>query len=57
MKNVIPVMQTAGRGAIVNVSSLGGITSGAADGASAAYSASKGPVRSLTKHASKILRG
>ncbi len=51
MKNVIPVMQTAGRGAIVNVSSLGGIISGAADGASAAYSASKGAVRSLTKHA------
>jgi len=51
MKNVIPVMQVAGAGSIVNVSSLGGIISGPADGGSAAYSASKGAVRSLTKHA------
>lgn len=57
MKNVIPVMQTAGRGSIVNVSSLGGIISGAADGASAAYSASKGAVRSLTKHAANYFAG
>ncbi|WP_109530074.1 SDR family NAD(P)-dependent oxidoreductase [Nocardia aurea] len=51
MKNVIPVMQAAGRGAIVNVSSLAAIISGPADGGGAAYSASKGAVRSLTKHA------
>ncbi|MHA6668103.1 SDR family NAD(P)-dependent oxidoreductase [Homoserinimonas sp. A447] len=52
MKNVIPVMQKAGRGSIVNVSSLGAIISGNADGGAAAYSASKGAVRSLTKHGS-----
>ena len=51
MKNVIPVMQTAGKGSIVNVSSLAAIISGAADGGGAAYSGSKGAVRSLTKHA------
>ena len=51
MKNVIPVMQKAGRGSIVNVSSLAAIISGPADGGGAAYSASKGAVRSLTKHA------
>lgn len=51
MKNVIPVMQAAGAGSIVNISSLAAIISGAADGGGAAYSASKGAVRSLTKHA------
>ena len=50
MKSVIPAMQAAGRGSIVNVSSIAGIVGGAADGGSAAYSASKGAVRSLTKH-------
>lgn len=50
MKNVIPVMQAAGAGSIVNISSLAAIISGAADGGGAAYSASKGAVRSLTKH-------
>ncbi|AUZ34456.1 short-chain dehydrogenase [Arthrobacter sp. PGP41] len=51
MKNVLPFMQTAGGGSIVNVSSLAAMISGAADGGGAAYSASKGAVRSLTKHA------
>jgi NAD(P)-dependent dehydrogenase (short-subunit alcohol dehydrogenase family) len=51
MKNVLPVMQAAGRGSIVNVSSLAAVISGSADGGGAAYSASKGAVRSLTKHA------
>jgi len=51
MKTVIPVMQESGHGAIVNVSSLAAIISGPADGGGAAYSASKGAVRSLTKHA------
>lgn len=51
MKNVLPVMQTAGRGSVVNVSSLAAMISGPADGGGAAYSASKGAVRSLTKHA------
>ncbi|MGN7251466.1 MULTISPECIES: SDR family NAD(P)-dependent oxidoreductase [unclassified Arthrobacter] len=53
MKNVLPIMQAAGRGSIVNVSSLAAITSGPADGCGAAYSASKGAVRSLTKHAAQ----
>ena len=53
MKNVIPVMQTAGGGSIVNVSSIAGIVGGAGDAGGAAYSASKGAVRSLTKHAAQ----
>lgn len=53
MKNVIPIMQKAGHGSIVNVSSLAAIISGPADGGGAAYSASKGAVRSLTKHAAQ----
>ncbi|WP_427135304.1 SDR family oxidoreductase [Pseudarthrobacter sp. S9] len=53
MKNVLPIMQKAGHGSIVNVSSLAAIISGPAVGGGAAYSASKGPVRSLTKHAAQ----
>lgn len=53
MKHVIPVMQSAGHGSIVNVSSIGGIVGGAADAGGAAYSASKGAVRSLSKHAAQ----
>ena len=40
---------------VVNVNSLAGIVSGDADNASAAYSASKGAGRSLTKHAAYYL--
>ena len=50
MKSVIPTMQAAGHGSIVNIASIGGIVGGFADGGGAAYSASKGAVRSLTKH-------
>jgi NAD(P)-dependent dehydrogenase (short-subunit alcohol dehydrogenase family) len=50
IKSVLPTMQAAGRGSIVNVSSIGGIVGGVSDGGGAAYSASKGAVRSLTKH-------
>lgn len=53
MKSVIPMMQAAGRGSIVNISSIAGIVGGASDGGSAAYAASKGAVRSLTKHAAQ----
>ena len=53
MKNVLPIMQKSGSGSIVNVSSLAAIISGPADGGGAAYSASKGAVRSLTKHAAQ----
>jgi NAD(P)-dependent dehydrogenase (short-subunit alcohol dehydrogenase family) len=53
MKSVIPIMQAAGHGSIVNISSIAGIVGGASDGGSAAYSASKGAVRSLTKHAAQ----
>ena len=48
MRYVIPVMQKAGRGSIVNFSSIWGI---AGAGGVAAYQASKGAVRTLTKSA------
>lgn len=53
MKSVIPVMQKNGKGAIVNTSSIAGIIGGISDAQGAAYSASKGAVRSLTKHAAQ----
>jgi len=53
MKNVIPHLQAEGSGSIVNVSSIAAFLGGAADGGGAAYSASKGAVRSLTKHAAQ----
>lgn len=46
----IPKMQENGGGSIINIASIGGLKSGNADGGDAAYSASKGSVRSLTKH-------
>ncbi|QKY69371.1 SDR family NAD(P)-dependent oxidoreductase [Lentibacillus sp. CBA3610] len=46
----IPKMKENGSGSIVNIASIGSLKSGAADGGDAAYSASKGSVRSLTKH-------
>ncbi|GAK39217.1 SDR family NAD(P)-dependent oxidoreductase [Paenibacillus shunpengii] len=53
MKAVIPHMQKNGKGSIVNTSSIAGIIGGIADAQGAAYSASKGAVRSLTKHAAQ----
>lgn len=53
MKAVIPHMQKIGGGSIVNTSSIAGIIGGIGDGHGAAYSASKGAVRSLTKHAAQ----
>jgi NAD(P)-dependent dehydrogenase (short-subunit alcohol dehydrogenase family) len=53
MKSVLPLMQANGSGSIVNVSSIAAIVGGSADGGGAAYSASKGAVRSLTKHAAQ----
>ncbi len=50
MKYAIPKMQENGSGSIVNISSIGALASGAADGEDAAYSASKGSVTSLTRH-------
>ncbi|WP_088104803.1 SDR family NAD(P)-dependent oxidoreductase [Halalkalibacter urbisdiaboli] len=50
MKTVIPYMQKMNKGSIVNCVSLAAIVGGADSGA-AAYSAAKGGVRSLTKHA------
>jgi NAD(P)-dependent dehydrogenase (short-subunit alcohol dehydrogenase family) len=57
MKAVIPHLQAAGGGSIVNCSSIAGIVGGAGDGHGAAYSASKGAVRSLTKHAAQWFAG
>ncbi|MEU4240770.1 glucose 1-dehydrogenase [Actinoplanes sp. NPDC026619] len=53
MKAVIPQMKARGGGSIVNCSSIAGIMGGAADGHGAACSASKGAVRSLSKHAAQ----
>jgi NAD(P)-dependent dehydrogenase (short-subunit alcohol dehydrogenase family) len=50
MKAVIPYMQQNGQSSIVNTSSIAAIIGGIADAQGAAYSASKGSVRSLTKH-------
>lgn len=50
IKYAIPKMQENGSGSIVNVSSIGALASGAADGGDVAYSASKGSVTSLTRH-------
>jgi NAD(P)-dependent dehydrogenase (short-subunit alcohol dehydrogenase family) len=49
MKFAIPVMQKAGGGAIVNISSISGITG--QRGIHVAYNASKGAIRTLTKAA------
>jgi NAD(P)-dependent dehydrogenase (short-subunit alcohol dehydrogenase family) len=49
MKFAIPAMKTAGGGAIVNVSSISGVTG--QRGIHVAYNASKGAVRTLTKAA------
>jgi NAD(P)-dependent dehydrogenase (short-subunit alcohol dehydrogenase family) len=48
IKHVIPAMRTAGGGSIINLSSIGGLVG---DPALAAYDASKGGVRLLTKSA------
>lgn len=48
---VVPYMEKAGSGSIVNIDSIGGLTSGDADGGDATYSASKGGTRALTKNA------
>jgi NAD(P)-dependent dehydrogenase (short-subunit alcohol dehydrogenase family) len=57
MKSVIPSMQATGGGSIVNISSIAGIIGGESDAGGAAYSASKGGVRSLTKHAAQWFAG
>jgi NAD(P)-dependent dehydrogenase (short-subunit alcohol dehydrogenase family) len=49
MKSVIPIMQQAGGGSIVNISSISGVTG--QRGLHVAYNASKGAVRTLTKAA------
>jgi NAD(P)-dependent dehydrogenase (short-subunit alcohol dehydrogenase family) len=49
MKHAIPVMRQAGGGAIVNISSISGVTG--QRGIHVAYNASKGAVRTLTKAA------
>lgn len=55
IQSVVPEFEKLGRGTVVNVNSLASIVSGDADGGSAAYSASKGAGRSLTKHAAYYL--
>ncbi len=50
IQKTVPKMRENGSGSIVNIASIGGLKSGAADGGDAAYSASKGSVRSLSRH-------
>ena len=52
IKHVVPVMKKAGKGSIVNISSLAGISG---LGGIGAYGASKGATRTLTKGAAKDL--
>lgn len=55
IQTVAPEFEKLGKGSVVNVNSLAGLVSGDADNGSAAYSASKGAARSLTKHAAYYL--
>ena len=55
IKHCAPIMKKCGGGSIINTSSIGAEVGGFGDGYSAAYSMSKGAVRSLTKHASQVL--
>lgn len=52
-----PEMEKAGGGSIVNIDSIGGLTSGDADGGDIAYSASKGGTRAMSKCAAFQLCG
>lgn len=52
-----PEMEKLGGGSIVNIDSIGGLTSGDADGGDVAYSASKGGTRAMTKCAAFQLCG
>ncbi|MGF7043024.1 SDR family NAD(P)-dependent oxidoreductase [Mucilaginibacter lappiensis] len=54
MQKVIPHMLNNGLGSIVNISSIAAFLGGdGADGGAAGYSASKGAVRSISKHAAQ----
>lgn len=57
MQAVIPEMKNNGNGSIVNISSLAGLLGGFADNFNAAYSATKGAIRTLTKHAAQAHAG
>jgi len=57
IQSAVPVMEKNGGGSIVNIASIGGLVSGDADGGDGPYSASKGGIRSLTKHAAYQLCG
>jgi len=48
---VLPCMEQCGGGSVINIDSIGGLTSGDADGGDASYSASKGATRAVTKNA------
>src|SRR4051794_5024697 len=51
MQAVVPEMQKQGKGSIINISSIGGLVRGHPD----SYSATKGAIRSLTKHVAQML--
>ena len=51
IQKTIPLMKAAGGGSVINISSIGGLVAGEADGGDPAYSSSKGAVRLLSKNA------
>ena len=51
MQAAIPAMRANGGGSIINIASIAALASGVADGGGAAYGASKGAVRSMSRHA------
>jgi 3alpha(or 20beta)-hydroxysteroid dehydrogenase len=54
MQAVIPAMQANGGGSIVNIASIAALASGSvADAGGVAYGASKGAVRSMSRHAAQ----
>jgi 3alpha(or 20beta)-hydroxysteroid dehydrogenase len=53
MQAVIPTMQANGGGSIVNIASIAAMASGVGDNGGAAYSAAKGAVRSISRHAAR----
>lgn len=57
MKYVVQEMLKKQKGSIINISSMGALAGGVADGFDISYSASKGAIRSMNKHCANVLAG